>query len=242
MASKLTLTPMTRSFLIAALSLSSSFCLAGGVEEPLAYWTWDKPDLPPAVAELVAPGLQASPLVGQGLHVSYPTAGGATGGFLAFSSADDKFDYSVDSRTDLSPHSDTLSFQLSWETGTSVSVSSITASVASPEKGSPTYAQASLFWMDGQNKVQWTVSDTLYLPEDSNWQTVQFSFRDPFISQAPSQQLLVEVYAWGGTDEGVLKVDNLQVNGSTTSVIPEPSAAILMGSVGLAGLLRRRRK
>jgi hypothetical protein len=237
---------MKRSLFAATALLGS--CLpsfAGGTEDTVfAAWTWDKPEsvISPSLADYIAPGMTDGGLVLQGLHQSYSSSRDSAGGFINITGADEKYDYSVQDRTDLSPHPDTVSFRLHWETGTSISISSLSMDVASPEKGSPLFAQASLFWTDAQNKVQWASSDVVDLPNLVSWQPLSFSFPNSSSFPIMGQELQVELYTWGGTEDGVLQVDNLQLNGTaTTAVVPEPSAASLLGTLGLLGILRRRR-
>jgi hypothetical protein len=236
---------MIRHSLIAALGITGSALSA--YAEALATWSWEnlKDNSSANAASYQSPGIHAQLLQPNDLTQEFSATGGDKDAYRSFYGWDEKSEYSVDSRSALTPYSRTLSFQVDWNSGTTVSLENLSLSLTRPDgKDSPNLAQASLFWVNADEKVEWASSGTVDLAGvGSSWSPTRFSF-DNFSSPPvipPNGKLLVEVYAWGGTNQGRLGVDNLQLNGSATTVVPEPGTALLLGVVSLGGLLRRRR-
>lgn len=187
----------------------------------------------------------ATSLTKYGISNSYHSAGGSGNAtpFACFSGWDTVNDYSF-ARTNLSQYADTLAFDVTASSSQIATVSGISLNYARQSSTSVDKLIASIFWVDNSGVVQYRTTGVQTLTgTQPTWNTLNLAFTSgsaalPTGLGALGEKYHVELYAYGQS-AGVLYLDNISLNG-TCAPIPEPAGAMLLGSAGLAFLIRRR--
>ncbi len=243
--------------LLLLTTLSASFSVASG--SVIARWDWDhlKQVDDPNLATCISPCVKVTELgyvdLKQGFH---PMGGYKDSPFRSWTGWTEEFTATPEGRADLSPASGTLWFDVSFSPGFEGSISSFDFCFSQLDAGSPRQMQASIYWLNGEGKVEWATTGAYTastLPGvDTGFTCVSLPFLQ-YSSPIPSgagmagQTIHVEFQAWGGSTDslppdatGALALENITLSG-VACVVPEPGSAILIAVVGFIALVRRHR-
>ena len=232
----------------ALLATAFAVLTASANAEVLVEWSYNNlaSGSSPRIASSINSNLTASALISSDLQVTLFSSGGTNNSkFTCYDLFDATYNYSVANRTSLDAYAHTVSFDTSFDLGTTGSFDSITLDAKRPDAGSPSIVQASIFWHDSAGKIQWATSGAVNVGAATDWTHLNLTFNQ-YSSAFPSDltssgmPIHVEVYAAGTGNEGAFFVDNVALNGSVTAAIPEPSGALLVGCIGMIALFRRR--
>ncbi len=199
--------------------------------------------LDPNKVAYCAPCVSVSDLKLSGLSQSLHFSGGPDGSqFRCFAGWDTAYDFGCD-RTDLSPASNTLSFEMLVNPTDAVSISGLSLDWKRPTSASVDSIQAAIFWEDNSGTIQHRMSDQISLSGTGEWNSLSLAFTNgstllPTGADSANELFHIELYASGGQGS-TLFLDNISLQGQCAP-IPEPAGALLLGIAGFTLLIRRR--